>query len=794
MLDSSNYLSIVSKDLCTGCMACSSICPVSAISMQEDKEGFLFPAVDKEKCTNCGLCKSVCPILKSKFHDKPATCFAVMASDEIRMKSSSGGMFTVIAEHILAQGGYVCGAAFDENWNVKHIIVDNVKNLDKLRGSKYVQSYIGNIYKDIKALLENGKTVLFTGTPCQVAGLTNFLDREYTNLLTIDVVCHGVPNNSFWQQYLRENFSVDTVNKINFRDKELGWNAQYLTATTSFDKIVRQDFMDLYAQNICLRSICSSCNFAKPERVSDITMGDFWGIEVFKPELYDPKGISILLVNSDKGHLYLNAISDKFKYLEEFPIDMAKYNGPLFKAFEANTYRSLFFENLDKAGFNYAYRNTNFSIAILNFWWCNNYGAICTAFALQEVIKNLGYAVKTINWIPQWFYDANYKGGISEKFAAKHFNLTELCHSKTELKQLNNSVSKFVVGSDQVWRYGVEQLRNWQEFNDYDNICFLSFADFDKPKLAYAASFATTNYEGTTLNKQLVSYLLSRFQAISVREDTGVDLCKNEFNVPAVQTLDPVFLLDKSYWENIISESELIEKNYICYYILDNIYEKSDLLDYLEQKYDKKCIDISKNFQMSIEDWLYYIKNCDLFIADSFHGCCFAIIFNKPFICVKNPLRGKDRFESLFRLLGLENSFLNFGEDIAERLESFFNVDWVKVNQELYINKQKSLNWLKNNLEAEFDLSLNKQMALNEGLLSLIGILTEQLKNKTDNVRLYTEINNLIRLYDSRISELHAKTDKLEKVIADGLNNIIRLYDGRLSKLQQDILNLKGKK
>ena len=774
-------------------MACSSICPVGAISVQEDKEGFLFPAVDKEKCTNCGLCKSVCPILNSKFHEKPATCFAVMASDEIRMKSSSGGVFTVVAEHILAQGGYVCGAAFDENWNVRHIIVDNVKDLDKLRGSKYVQSFIGNIYKDIKVLLENGKTVLFTGTPCQVAGIINFLGREYPNLLTIDIVCHGVPNNSLWKQYLHENFRIDKINKINFRDKELGWNCLNLTATTSDDKIVRQDFMDLYAQNICLRNSCSFCNFARPERTSDITMGDFWGVEVLKPELYDPKGISLLLINSNKGKFCLNAISNKFTHLEELPIETAKYNTPLFKEFEPNVYRTLFFKKLNAHGFNYAYQNTNFCTAILNFWWCNNYGAICTAYALQEVIKNLGYAVKTINWIPKWFYDTNYKGGISEKFAAKHFNLTELCHTKADLKQLNKSVSKFVVGSDQVWRYGVEQLRNWQEFNDYDNICFLSFAESDKPKISYAASFATTNYEGTTLNKQLVSYLLSRFQAISAREDTGVDICKNEFNVPAVQTLDPVFLLDKSYWENIISESELTEKNYICYYILDNIYEKSGILDYLEKKYDKKCIDISKNFKMSIEDWLYYIKNCDLFIADSFHGCCFAIIFNKPFICVKNPLRGKDRFESLFRLLGLENSFLNFGEDITERIESFFSVDWGKVNQELYINKQKSLNWLKNNLEAEFDLSLNKQMALNEGLLSLIGILTEQLKNKTDNVRLYTEINNLIRLYDNRISELHVKTDRLEKVIADGINNIIRLYDERLSKLQQDILNLRGK-
>lgn len=744
------YLNIIDYKKCTGCAACKNICPVGAIQMQEDEEGFLFPVINENVCINCGLCKNSCPILNAQFNETPEFCYAVAANDEIRMQSSSGGLFTVLAENIINHGGYVCGAAFDNEWNVKHIIVDNLNDLKKLRGSKYVQSNLGNSYLKIKDLLENNKTVLFTGTPCQAAGLKSFLKKSYENLYIVDIVCHGVPSPKVWQKYLNENFS--NIYGLNFRDKELGWNCKNLVVNTGNDKIVDSKFMDGFIDNLYLRKSCSECSYTKLERVSDLTIADFWGLEILKPEFYNRYGLSLAIPNTQKGIGIFNKISDKLNFKEELGIEYTKYNYPLYTSSKENVFRSKFFEQLDKKGFNEAFKNSYNYIGILNFWWCNNYGAMCTAYALQEVIKNLGYAVKTINWVPKWFYDSNFLGGISETFAKKYFNLTELCHTKKDLRKLNNRIDKFIVGSDQVWRYGVEQLMNWAEFKDSDNICFLAFADYAKPKISYSASFATDKYEGSVRNKQLVKWALNRFQGISVREDTGVDICKNEFGIEAVHTLDPVFLVDKKCWEDIIATSNITEKDYICYYVLDNLYEKQDLLANLQNKTGKKCIDISKDFKTKLEDWLYYIKNCELFIADSFHGCCLAIIFNKPFICIKNPLRGKDRFESLFRMLHLENRFINFDEDILERTDLFDNIDWEAVNNILKDKKLYSLNWLEEQLKKSVVHELNSQEAFCEAIANLQDDLFEALNDKISINQLRYELNLIY-------TELNKKVD-----------------------------------
>lgn len=766
-----NYLNIIEYDKCTGCASCLNICPVGAITMAEDLEGFIYPKVDKNKCTNCGLCKKSCPILNTKFHTKQLECYAARGNEEIQTKSSSGGIFTLLAENILDKGGYVCGAVFDKDWNVEHQIINNKQDLAKLRGSKYVQSNIGNIYQEVKKLLDNNKLVFFTGTPCQIAGLYGVLQKEYDNLLTADVVCHGVPNSKVWQKYLKENFGNDNICNIEFRNKEYGWTCTNLVVTTPETKITDSKFMNGFGDNLYLRKSCSECKFAQLERVSDITLGDFWGINIYRPELYNNLGVSVVFTNTNKGKNYLEEISKEMVSCEKMESRLTHYNYPLFHPSQENVFRKDFFEQIPQKTFNETLENSYKYCSILNFWWCNNYGAICTAYALQETIKNLGFAVKTINWIPKWFYDRSYIGGISEKFAQKYFNLTELCHDKTDLKKLNNRINKFIVGSDQVWRYGVEQLRNWEEFKDYDNICFLTFADYNKPKFAYAASFACDNYEGNYRNKLLVKWALKRFQGISVREDSGVNICKNEFEVNAEHVLDPVFLIDKSYWENIILSSTKTEKDYICYYVLDNIYEKKYNLEYIKKRFNtEKIIDISQNFNISLEDWLYYIKNCKLLIADSFHGCCLAIIFNKPFICTKNVLRGKERFESLFKMLHLENRFINFNEKLENRNDIFEEINWTEVNEILNKNKEISLNWLKTHLETNYDLKLNEEKNTNEAIMSLVD---ESLQNQR---RLESILNSKI---DSLTNTINQKVDysALDNALISNSNNLINIIN-----------------
>ena len=233
-------IDIKDKKDCCGCSACVQKCPKQCISLKEDCEGFLYPIVDKDICIDCGLCEKVCPILYQGEERKPLKVFAAKNHDEeIRKQSSSGGIFTLLAEKIINEGGVVFGAKFDENWDVKHDYTETIEGLAAFRGSKYVQSRIEDNYRKAETFLKQGRKVLFSGTPCQIAGLKRFFRKEYENLLTVDFICHGVPSPGVWRRYLQETVArmcdknrVSTdpisiknarVESISFRDKSHGW-------------------------------------------------------------------------------------------------------------------------------------------------------------------------------------------------------------------------------------------------------------------------------------------------------------------------------------------------------------------------------------------------------------------------------------------------------------------------------------------------------------------------------------------------------------------------------------------
>ncbi|MDR2431601.1 MAG: Coenzyme F420 hydrogenase/dehydrogenase, beta subunit C-terminal domain, partial [Candidatus Margulisbacteria bacterium] len=221
---------------CTGCSACFSVCPENAIKMLSNNEGFLYPQINAKKCTDCALCAKICPALGRNFspeHFAEPQTFVAYAGDNIRRQSSSGGIFGALALSVLKRGGYVCGAAFNAKWYVKHLIIDNQKDLPKLQRSKYVQSEIGNIYKELKKLLIKDKKVLFAGTPCQVAGLYACLQKDYENLWTVDLICHGVPSPRVFAEYLTEITNGEKILSVNFRDKRLSWEQFCLTVKTN---------------------------------------------------------------------------------------------------------------------------------------------------------------------------------------------------------------------------------------------------------------------------------------------------------------------------------------------------------------------------------------------------------------------------------------------------------------------------------------------------------------------------------------------------------------------------------
>lgn len=302
-------ISINEKKKCCGCNACVQKCPKQCIVMREDVEGFLYPVVDQSECVGCGLCEKACPILNAKAEHQEVTAYAAFANDDnIRMKSSSGGLFTLFARQILSDNGIVFGAAFDQNFMVHHIAIETEEELIKLQGSKYLQSRIENTYQEAERYLKFGRKVLYTGMACQIAGLKKFLGKEYELLYTVDVLCHGVPSPKVWRRYLdyQEKCHGGAVTRTFFRQKDFGWKTYALKLQfnnlSAYEQIFSRDlFMQMFLSNICLRPSCHACKFKGLDRPSDITIGDSWGIENYMPEMDDDKGTSVVLVHSLNG-------------------------------------------------------------------------------------------------------------------------------------------------------------------------------------------------------------------------------------------------------------------------------------------------------------------------------------------------------------------------------------------------------------------------------------------------------------------------------------------------------------
>ena len=293
--------------------------------MKPDGEGFLYPVANADKCINCGLCDRVCPVASAG--DKAAgtmpACYAARSCDEgQRQESSSGGIFSLLAEQVLKLGGRVYGAAFDHRMQVQHIWVESKEKLGKLRGSKYVQSRIGNIYRAVKQDLQTEKTVLFTGTACQIAGLKAFLGREYANLYTVDVLCHGVPSAAVWEKYLtwqQHRYGDSPVCAANMRCKDSGWKRYSVKLDfeneKSYSRLHGDDvFMHAFLSDLCLRPSCHECRFKSLDRPSDLTLGDAWGIDKLLPDMDDTRGTSLVLVHSRRGEELLQSVADRMEY------------------------------------------------------------------------------------------------------------------------------------------------------------------------------------------------------------------------------------------------------------------------------------------------------------------------------------------------------------------------------------------------------------------------------------------------------------------------------------------------
>lgn len=345
---------------CVGCGACSNACPKNCLNMVADKDGFLHPEIKNDVCVDCGACENSCPIINENKKEKNAVqAYAVYSkNDNVRISSSSGGLFYTVAKHIIENGGIVYGAAFDEKMYLSHKGVDSVEDLYLLQGSKYIQSDMKFCLREIKTHLATNIPVLFCGTPCQVEGLLCYLKKSYKNLFTLDFICHGVPSPKAWQEYIKhqeEAFSSKAC-AASFRDKSNGWLSfsSYLKFVneTEYLAIHHKDaYMKAFLQNISLRKSCYDCKFKTVHRNSDITMGDLWGIKNILPDITDDKGVSVAFVQSEKGKYLFEQVKDNM-WLQEIPSDLAIVNNSaMVKSVYEHNFRDYFFRNLGKQDF-----------------------------------------------------------------------------------------------------------------------------------------------------------------------------------------------------------------------------------------------------------------------------------------------------------------------------------------------------------------------------------------------------------------------------------------------------------
>lgn len=323
------------KEDCVGRNACLLKCPFSCISMETDEQGFNYPVVDSEKCVNCGLCEKVCPVINQNEPSSPKEVFAARYCDEeVLRKSSSGAVFYALASKIINDGGVVFGATFDDNLNVIHSYTDTLDGLPRLLRSKYVKSDIRDTFIIANRFLKEGRQVLFSGTSCQIAGLRLFLKKDYPNLLTIDIICHGVPSPMIWKEYVdkvlmpeikaceENNSIINPILEVSFRDKQIAWNkfgfsyclrddngSELPKGLKFFEPATSNIYMMGFLKNLYLRPSCYQCPAKCGKSGSDITLGDYWGIDKVHPDFYSPLGSSLVLINTKRGQDLFSKVS-----------------------------------------------------------------------------------------------------------------------------------------------------------------------------------------------------------------------------------------------------------------------------------------------------------------------------------------------------------------------------------------------------------------------------------------------------------------------------------------------------
>ncbi len=650
---------------------------------------------------------------------------------ELRCNSSSGAIFSVLAEQVLAEGGIVYGAAFNADWNVEHVGIESTEDLWRLRKSKYVESDFLSAVDDACREIAGGRKVLFSGTPCQIGVLKKRVGAEYDNLLSVEVICHGAPKCSVWKRYLDELLRMEGKSRkdilsIDFRDKSTGWETYSFTVKfndgTRFSELYKHNvYMNMFLADYTIKSGCFNCKFKQPNTMADITIGDLWGMKELMPEKYNTGGTNLVVANTLRGEKALRRLEfigepDGEKVAQNNPsLTIAAAKPKDYEEVNAKLDAAISFIGMARRELNDTKHNTIKRLGILTQPLGHNYGGIVQNWALQRVFKQSGVKAVTIKyyelprfpklhwfiykkalklkrklsgkWIPEKWEPQRLKEECRNlrRFVRNHIKMTNTYIPDLSLHRLKRyKFNAIVVGSDQVWR----PIYNEQGLG-------YMFCDFVAPNslmkcIAYSASFGVDNWEFSEEQTAMAKLNISKFSAVSVRERSGRILCNKYLGCNAETVLDPTLLLCSADYDTLLSPQLLasVEDGCMGVYILDMNDNKQRLIDNVCAQLNLTAVRFGvKNavtgLYPDVEDWLAHFKKSRFIITDSYHGTIFSILYHKPFISVVNSERGSTRFTSLTGMVELSNRLVE--EYNVTTLKDIINepIDWLRVEKML---------------------------------------------------------------------------------------------------------------
>lgn len=736
---------LANRRTCTGCMACVDACPHGALKSYMGRDGHLYVRWNRTQCIGCNICSRTCPIVSGH---EPAPgkseIFAAWANDEaLRMKSSSGGVFAALAVEILARGGVVFGAAMNGTV-VVHRAIERIEDLEALQGSKYQQGDLSGVYRKAREYLREGRPVLFSGVPCQIAGLYGVLGgRRPDNLLTVDLVCGGFP--SYWPMKAFLRHSIKPVNTIrSFRDKTSGWRSEgYRYAL----KIENTDGTESnYGSDNCVllafgshmgnRYSCNDCKFARFHRMADLTIADLWGDTEYPEQHY--RGLSAVIVHTIHGRNLLakarlttgpvnllNSLKHNSRLVygkcgvaglrtivHEFaarffngvfspasPIALTGYRivAGIYNRIEHILHRQAMAERIRSCVGNYSKK-----VALLTFHRSFNYGAVCQTYATCHVLRKLGCDVRLIDLRIREHYSFLQRllGLIRTvrfaRFRHRYYPaLTHRYRSAAELRAQPPEADIYMTGSDQTWNTLITK--------DLAPAFWLDFGSLEKKRIGFSVSFGQDTWPvKDAAETARFRTLANRFDAVSVREKEGVGLCREIFGINAVQTLDPTLLMDN--FDELTGP--IVPRHHIASYkFLDSPAYYSCLKE-LGRVYGKPVELLGKlkpirgfryRYPQGIARWIESIAAADLVLTDSFHGVALSIVYRRNFVAFVGDRTRIGRIRSLLSQLGLEDRLYS-GTQIdmrSVRLLCDTPIDYVAVEERLNRLKTVSIGFLR---------------------------------------------------------------------------------------------------